>query len=223
MARSDALRFASVVAALVLVAGCNALLGLSDYSLCTDDDSCDAGAFDAEADAFVDAGADADTPPPIDASGTAPVRWARFKMPNYEQHYPNDGGKLENVSEPYAKGDGTIFDEVSTLTWRVMQEDERTARRYEEAKRTCDELPGPAKWRLPSRIELVTLIDLTVTPKMYAAFGGTSERYWSSSEVRPRGGDPKRWVVDFADGHVGHLAEASGRAAVQCILDQGAP
>lgn len=212
--------FVLLVGALAALGGCNALLGLTDYEV----DPCAGTACDeATGGGELDASPDTGPPPPpplIDASGTAPVRWAKFKMPNY----PQDGGPIDNPAS-YDLKEGAVVDGVSGLTWREpIPDGERGAKTWAEANEICQKASTPdQKWRLPSRIELVTLLDLEqLETKIDPTFFGTTEalHYWTLSEVRPYGenGLRQRWTVDFQSGALGQQSETE-KAAVRCILD----
>lgn len=200
-----------------LVLACNSLIGLSDYEKgdCSGGGDCgDGGRTDVvTTDAPNDVRADV---APIDASGTKPVRWPQFKMPNY----PQDGGPGENIPT-YDGGGGVIVDGVSKLVWLepVIAGDKT----YEEAVSACAAAPGGG-WRLPSRIELVTLLDLTPSKPVKidtTVFPSTkAARYWTSSEVRPDvNGVRQHWVVDFEVGGLGKR-DVKATAGVRCIKGQ---
>lgn len=84
----------------------------------------------------------------------------------------------------YAVMEGTVIDKVTGLEWQRSFTDKQT---WQEAKTTCGELSlgGHSDWRLPSRIELVSLVDYTRLPTIdHAAFPNTADDYFWSSSVR---------------------------------------
>jgi len=185
-----------------MLLACNGILGLDEFvaTQCTGN-RCDGGAdaSNGDANAVSDAA--------LDALGTAPVSWARWKMPNS----PGDAA-AENIAS-YKVASGDVLDKVSTLVWQQTPTT-RGGMSFADAKTAC-----PAGYRLPSRIELVTLLDLTQSPTIdKATFPATdASPFWTSSEVRPYGvPSRKRWVVDFSSGRVAQ-AEETGSASVRCI------
>jgi len=86
----------------------------------------------------------------------------------------------------YLTADGLVEDRVTGLVWQRATPGETYD--WWEARAYCEalELGGHADWRLPSRVELVSLLDLgridpTIEP---GAFPGTpSDFYWTSSPV----------------------------------------
>lgn len=204
--------FLAVVPFLV---ACNAIIGLSDYKQgeCSGGGSC----TDARADTTVvipDTGTDVVF---VDAGGTAPVSWARWHMPNYLQD-----GSPEASIQSYAATDGGWYESVSKLTWREPAEP--GTKTFSQAQQFCAGL-GDGKWRLPTRIELVTLLDLsqpaqqpTIDPKFATTL---RQAYWTTSEVRPFGnGAPRQhWTVDFAKGGL-DTAEENDARGVRCIKAQ---
>jgi hypothetical protein len=72
--------------------------------------------------------------------------------------------------------------------------------------------------RLPTRIELVSLIDFTQTPTIaVATFPGTqSAGYWTSSTY-PGAAGPEPWYVDFSDGTVKHTSSTQTSLNVRCV------
>lgn len=222
MARSDKRRLLAAVAGASvasLVLACNGLLGLSDYTRgdCSGGACEDAGDFD-----VVDAPDSEPPSPTVDASGTKAVRWAQFVMPNYAQ----DGGPDVNVPTYDPAIGGGLVDSVSKLVWLEPMPDSASGpRSWAEAQQLCAGLSrGDVAWRLPSRIELVTLLDLDPSKgkKIDAVFRTAQGiQYWTASEVRPDvGGVRKHWTVDFSSGGLGQQDVATGQAGVRCIRDR---
>jgi Protein of unknown function (DUF1566) len=217
MARSRRRRLQRVVLPFVAASAtlaCNGIIGLSDYERaeCNGGEICGDSGPDAPLDAR-----DGEVVA-VDASGTKKVSWPHFVMPNYAQ----DGGPGENVPT-YSPTVGGFLDSVSSLVWNEPIE-KKGDKSYEEAEKICANLTVGGKWRLPSRIELVTLLDLGRPGKKIdeATFGSTEPlEYWTSSEVRP---DPASgrmfWTVNFSVGGLGKQDVRVGSAGVRCIKDQ---
>jgi hypothetical protein len=205
MARSKTRRVIVTLAAMTpLLAACNAILGISDFSKgeCAGGGVCDgtsssSGGFDGGQDAPTDAPINV-----IDARGVDPVSWAQWKMPNYptaSDSGPNDNlEKLTNVADE-------VQDTITGLTWRKVKADEHAALTWANAKDFCtDKGTG---YRLPTRIELVTILNLDPEHgdvRANAFFGLQSSPYWTTSLERTI--DPqtsalristKHWVVNF--------------------------
>jgi len=122
--------------------------------------------------------------------------WAMWPMPN-----PHVVGDLPNPSAYSVPGDGTVRDDVTCLVWQ-RQIAERAFTR-EEADRYCRALTlAGGKWRMPTRIELVSLLDFSKPapgPMIdEAAFPDTpAQVFWSSS---PTAGGEFFWYVNFYTG-----------------------
>ncbi len=210
---------AGVVAVPAAMIACNDIIGLSDYQRveCTGL-VCDGGGLPDTS--TIDATDGTDGGGRGDASGTQPVRWAAWPMPNY---VPPDASP-DSVDNPlsYSATTGGFVDDVTGLVWaHPMPSEAGSPMPFEQAKALCDRLPnGP--WRLPSRIELVTLLDLSKqgTAKIAATFEGTLPvAHWTSSEVRPFEPERQYWVVDFGSGGLAKL-HAGTSAAVRCVKDR---
>ena len=89
----------------------------------------------------------------------------------------------------------------------------------EDAAAYCEalELGGRDDWRLPLRIELVSILDGTVTPTLdAAAFPDTVEDYhWSAS--RPRHSDTLGYSAYFGQGETVTAALSGSGAHVRCV------
>jgi hypothetical protein len=224
MGRSKRIVLFTVLVAAPLVA-CNAILGIDDFrrvdcvGVCDEGDS---GPDRIERDQFVpDTGRDAspDAPP-----GVGPVSWAQFPMPNYKI------GADASAPRPLDYENNTrdeVTDKVTGLVWRrgvigaVLGTAPGEDFSEEQGTAKCKELPfGP--WRLPKRIELVTLlshaagvptIDTTYFDRVPA------DVVWTSSEVRPFNG--KYWAVDFKTGALVQLdSKLPEFAKVLCVKDK---
>jgi hypothetical protein len=226
MARSDRKRLlglAMVAAVVPLVVACNAIIGLSDFEKteCNGGGKCGDGSVPPDG-GQPDVVVDGDVP---DARGANPVSWAAWPMPNY------DGG-AEFLPHPisYNVLDGNrIEDTVTGLVWRRST---LAPVAYDAARLACNTLdPATGPWRLPKRIELVTLLDFSqkqffIGPQFT---GVKNVRVWTSSEYRVRDLvdlDPKKpsiitdafWTVDFGTGAVDTLSTAGDPvASVLCV------
>lgn len=201
-----------------LALACNGVIGLSDYRRgeCSGGGVCsDAGPlFDGT---VADSPVDGDRPDvTTDASGTRPVSWAAWPMPNYDAGAPIDNAPMAYdvvVSQGFQ-------DRITKLVWRHPMPPEAANATYAKALEIC-----ASPWRLPSRIELVTLLDMgqngaKIAPVFKAPDPGTPQGvHWTFSEVRPFGEDGRRehWVVDFGVGGVAKRDENGGQAAVRCV------
>jgi hypothetical protein len=144
--------------------------------------------------------------------------WARWPMPN---------ARLPGLPNPHSydtTAKDVVIDRITGLMWeRTLS---NTFLTFENAGKRCAglELGGHHDWRLPSRIELVSLLDTTRTqPSIDAdAFPGTpSDWFWTSSLAVD---DPRAaWYVYFYFGYP-KTDDVSGRFSVRCVReDRAAP
>lgn len=227
MARSDRPRrfvFASLVASLFAVPAllaCNALIGLDEFDKVPD--PCRGAACEDASveDVFVpDAEADRVTPP-----GADPVSWADWPMPNSKL---DAGTDAPNPIAYQVIDDTEVQDTVTGLIWRrrVVGDGFGTELTQEQARAECKKL---GSWRLPKRIELVTLLSHGqgrpfIDRGTFVDF--PSSTVWTSSEVRKAvlPSDPpssaivpnRYWTVDFRVGAVAQL-DGNEPAKVLCV------
>jgi hypothetical protein len=222
MARSE--RRAAAVAALLVAfaSACNALVGLDTFDKVACAQDCGAGgdAGDAQGD-VADGGSDApgDSSPdspiiiPI-PDGASPTSWARWPMPN-----PPDGGGLIGTGFSYLSNpDNTVTDQRTNLVWGLTV-GAAQGTNFDDALKVCATYgDSGVKWRLPSRIELVTLIDFTRTgPAIDTThFPIPPGWYWTSSVVRPPTLPYRFWAVDFTSGAVSD-SPPNGARNVLCV------
>ncbi len=211
------LLFAASIAALVPIAvACNAVVGLDDYK------RTECGAFpcafdggpDAPDVAVPDGSADAtpDAPP-----GVGPTSWAEFRMPNYK----DDAGLVAPNPLGYQAVVDAVEDKVTGLVWRkaLVGGGGGSNLTLDDARNECAKLPnGP--WRLPKRIELVTLLSYGQGAPFIdqGTFSVPNVKVWTSSEVRPLTTPQRYWIVNFDTGQVD---QQSGTAVATALCVKG--
>ncbi|MBI5608455.1 MAG: DUF1566 domain-containing protein [Deltaproteobacteria bacterium] len=122
------------------------------------------------------------------------------------------------------QGDGTVGDGLTGLQWQQTPPvDHRT---WDDAMAYCDSqliLAGKADWRLPTRVELASLVDFEQHDPAIAAkvFPGTAAApYWSSSGTL--GAPLEAWTVDFQWGFT--TSEIKDlKHPVRCVRGMGKP
>jgi len=134
-----------------------------------------------------------------DAGGTGTItpaaEWASWSMPN-----PQSTG-LPNPQSYTDNGDGTVLDDVTGLVWQESVD----AMQYTSASAAQHCLDQGGSWRLPTLIELASLVDYTRfnpaiddvtfpdTPVIVPAVAFLSS---SPFLIEPS----TSWIVDFSDG-----------------------
>ena len=109
---------------------------------------------------------------------------------------------------------GTVYDNVNMLEWQrsVIS----TSYTWNNAKTYCASLPPAGTWRLPSRIELLSLVDMTQHPTIdpIAFPSAPSDGFWTSSAVS--GSSGSAWYVGFSGGGTYGLG-VGFNARVRCV------
>lgn len=219
--RSSHLVFALLASGAVVCStlACSVILGLDSF----DKVDCGAGSCAADADAGVDA-TDAASPPDAQLGDVAsnPTVWASWPMPN-----PVFDSGLGPDADPglhfaiYDGGvPGTIADGWTGLIWALDTKDQIT---QQAASDYCASLNVQTqKWRLPSRIELVTLIDFTggasgayIDPLFLVDGGAKASGYWTSSPDRTDLNS--YWSVDFSGPVLVQVSTATSAKNVICV------
>jgi hypothetical protein len=136
---------------------------------------------------------DGSVPTPTDAGSVS--HWADWPMPNpLNTQLPHP--QVYDTSMA-----GIVRDTVTGLQWQLTLDG--VARDWNAAVAYCASLPDSGGgWRLPSRIELFSIVDYTVAPAINtASFGalpvtdGGSESFWSAS--LKAGDNSQAWAIDF--------------------------
>ncbi|MCL2447353.1 MAG: DUF1566 domain-containing protein [Polyangiaceae bacterium] len=142
-------------------------------------------------------GSDSSVPPPADAGAVA--AWANWPVPNPSNtQLPNPQAYDTSVS-------GILLDKVTQLQWEASVDG--VARTWNDAVAYCASLSDSnGGWRLPSRMELASIVDYAALPVGLApaSFGMLSPqadasmyayRFWSSS--LKAGDETQAWAIDF--------------------------
>ena len=130
---------------------------------------------------------------------------------------PNAAPGLPNQQSFDTHTSGVVLDRVTGLSWQ--REPAGKLLTFADARRNCDELTLASHddWRLPSRIELASILDLTRTQPAInvAAFPNTpSDWFWTSSVAA---GDPQAaWYVYFYFGYP-KTDLVSNQFSVRCV------
>jgi hypothetical protein len=150
------------------------------------------------------------------------LTWAEWPVPNGRQDV---SGGAPNPAAYTDNGDQTVTDDVTGLMWQKAAPEDSYS--LAQATAYCETLTlgGHSDWRIPTRIELVSLLDLGPTLPCIdtAHFPGTLPApYWTSSV--PAGAPSSRFSVDFASGATGGLGAGSS-VPVRCVRNTrvGAP
>jgi len=96
---------------------------------------------------------------------------------------------------------------VSGLTWQKTYDSQKT---WQQALAYCESLSygGYSNWRLPSKKELLSLVNFGVAspvsdfPEMPAALPGPSPSLWFWTSSTSVGATSFAWYVDFYSGYV---------------------
>jgi hypothetical protein len=142
------------------------------------------------------------------------TRWARYPI-------PGTAGHARSYEITGAADSEIVLDRVTGLKWQRAVDDATYTQA--EAVAHCDGLAlgGYTDWRLPSRIELVTLVDYSVASPAptidLAAFPSTpAEWFWTASPVA--GSPLNGWRVSFDGGAAdGGGDRLSGSDLARCV------
>jgi hypothetical protein len=135
----------------------------------------------------------------IAPASCADPSWAEWPMPNAPGEVALGSGTLPQLVENH---DGTVTDDVTGLMW---EQDFRSADDVASAVTFCAalRLGGHDDWRLPTIIELVSLMDFTRDqPSIDATVFpvATDDRFWSSTKRLAGGGADDYYVMEVFRG-----------------------
>ena len=141
--------------------------------------------------------------------------WAEWPMPNSQADVTAGAPNLASYTD---NGDGTVTDNVTGLMWQ--QAVPTTTYTWANAVAFCPTLTlaGHSDWRLPSGIELVSIVDMgNSSPHINGTyFPPTPANYfWSSSPLA--GSSSDAWLVDFNFGRLATSYVVSTMYIVRCV------
>jgi hypothetical protein len=127
--------------------------------------------------------------------------WAEWPMPNDQADVTAGAPNLESYTD---NKDGTVTDNLTGLMWQQTAVPTGTFT-WSQAFAYCPNLTlaGHSDWRLPSRIELVSIVDFGVTSGATinaTYFPSTPASYFLSSSPLA-GSSSLAWYVDFFNGN----------------------
>jgi hypothetical protein len=161
---------------------------------------------------------DQETTPGACSSAGAAAQWAVWPMPDPTTM---NGPRSQRYDTASAE---TALDRITGLTWqRAMASqilDWPAARSYCE----CLTLGGHDDWRLPSRIELVSIVDFTRhDPAIDATtFPGTPNEWFWTASLLASSDTPAAWYLGFFDGDT-HHAGTEVLYHARCVRGERAP
>jgi hypothetical protein len=199
-------RFIVVCTFVMLPAACNMLLGFGDYKGEAQIDT-DAGLLDSGS---PDAGVDAEIKPP---TGTVAQSWARWRMPYRKETAGDrlDAGTGAFIGNTSVSGVDMLITVSSSGSKLAFHTEHGSSSSFEGARAYCEKR-GTTKteYRLPTRIELVTLLDYEklegpdASPTLFPVNGTNVQKdnYWTSSYVQPITNPVQHWFVNTSTGEV---------------------
>lgn len=119
------------------------------------------------------------------------------------------------MTTSYVVEQDVVRDQISGLVWERATTP--TKRTWTEAVVYCETLvlAGRDDYRLPTRVELVSILDPTRTPSTATAFGTWSDYYWTAS--RPAFLDDYAYSIYFGLGEVVTASVATPGAYARCV------
>jgi len=140
--------------------------------------------------------------------------WAEWPMPNSQADVTAGAPNLESYTD---NGDGTVTDNVTGLMWQQVVPSATYT--WANAVAYCPTLAlaGHSSWRLPSRIELESIVDFgQSSPSINGTYFPSTPKdwFWSSSPVA--GSPSYAWGVYFFNGSASY-GVVSGAGYVRCV------
>jgi Protein of unknown function (DUF1566) len=144
--------------------------------------------------------------------------YARWPMPN-----PASSG-LPNPASYTDNGDGTVTDNVTKLVWQKAVTSTQ-AYAWCDAINYCATLTLAGRtWRLPTRIELLSLVDFTrtgpaINTTAFPNLPGNKYHWtaspWVVSQIATKPQDT--WIVNFSDGLTSNAGDRTAAEYARCV------
>jgi hypothetical protein len=139
---------------------------------------------------------------------------------------PNPPGTGPNPAS-YTVSDGVVHDEVTCLDW---QESPSGSYTVSAALSYCENLSlgGYDDWRLPTRVEMSSIMDWTRSPATADAFSSQGGFHKTGSNwiltINQQGagaGTDYAWAFNMSDGIVSNAYSAATAASLRCVRGNG--
>ena len=148
------------------------------------------------------------------------MNWAEWPMPNGPTDVSNGAANAASYTD---NGDGTITDKVTALMWEKGSSGPYAS--WSQARAHCPTLTvgGYKDWRLPTRIELLSLVDYSIlgsatTPMINTKyFPATLSAYYWTSTPRPGFSSSEAWIVNFYQGGGGYNPVTLSSGYAMCV------
>jgi len=148
----------------------------------------------------------------------ADAEWAQWPMPNgpaaVASGAPNAMGYTDN-------GDGTVTDKITGLMWQQTSSGPST---WAQAVAHCPTVTvgGHNDWRLPTRIELLSLVDYSVTVGTTSMinvtfFPSIANAYYWTSTVQASAPSSQACIVNFYQGGSGYVDMGLTSGYAMCV------
>lgn len=140
--------------------------------------------------------------------------------PGPSQPFFGQDGNYEIAVPSYTEGDGTVTDSVTELTWeKVTESGMFTLEAAQEhcANLSAERVGGIADWRLPTRRELVSILDFGHTTAFPDIFFTSTQGsfYWSATDLAAD--STFAWGVLASDASVGFFQKEMSGARALCV------
>jgi hypothetical protein len=139
--------------------------------------------------------------------------WNQWPLPNSQVDVSAGAPNLASYTD---NGNGTVTDNVTGLMWQQAVQ-EAMYYTWAQAVAYCPTLTlaGHSDWRLPTRIELLSIVDFGRDPAINTTyFLSTSTYLWSSSPLARSSSNA--WYVNFSDGN-SYYVDVSGTNNFRCV------
>lgn len=152
-------------------------------------------------------------------------KWACWPMPN------KPGSGLPNEASYTDNGDGTVTDDVTGLVWQGEQPSGSYT--FGGAASYCEglSLGGADDWRMPTRIEMISVLDVTQGGAKWAsqAFPGASGGFHHSgsnwiltiTQTGAGAGTDYAWAFNMSDGILSNAYSGANTTPVRCVRGNG--
>jgi hypothetical protein len=149
-----------------------------------------------------------------------------------EDFYGQDAHYTINSPDLTDNGDGTVTDNLTYIIWeQKTEENEPTILSYHDAVAYCENLAlgGSDNWRLPTRKEYSTILNLgSTSPALdttyfpyYTGNLPNDVYYWTTSEYY---GDPTRvWRIQISFGIIEPASTTDDLGKARCVLAEPEP